>query len=197
MISLFLFSFPFRTVCNEFQPLYPTKKVQNSSRRIFFNFRIRKSVLEKKSKPKSILFVLDEFDRFASSVHQNFLYNVLDKTTSNPNLNENQQNLSVFVIGISCRLVKNLFRSNYDEIFDCIERKYAVFCFQDFVELLEKRVRSRLSQKQLLLFNNWTFDEYISFVKQFLKLPVDSQASKKFVKTWNDGVQVRKFLEFK
>ena len=39
------------------------------------------------------------------------------------------------------------------------------FCFQDVVELLEKRVKSRFSHRQIHLFNSETFEEYMQVVR--------------------------------
>ena len=38
-------------------------------------------------------------------------------------------------------------------------------CFQDVVELLEKRVKSRFSHRQIHLFNSETFEEYLQVVR--------------------------------
>jgi len=39
------------------------------------------------------------------------------------------------------------------------------FCFQDVVELLEKRVKSRFSHRQIHLFNSETFEDYLQVVR--------------------------------
>ena len=44
---------------------------------------------------------------------------------------------------------------------------------QDVVELLEKRVKSRFSHRQILLFPQSDFDSYVSLAKNLLLLPDD------------------------
>lgn len=47
---------------------------------------------------------------------------------------------------------------------------FGITCRLDVVELLEKRVKSRFSHRQLYLFDNITFDEYIETAKYWLLL---------------------------
>ena len=75
---------------------------------------------------------------------------------------------------------------------------------QDVIELLEKRVKSRFSHRQLHLFNSLKFDEYKNLFKVLLRLG-DDFPDKLFAKEWNKHVEVRlqskltstvKFLNF-
>ena len=57
------------------------------------------------------------------------------------------------------------------------------------IELLEKRVKSRFSHRQLHLFNSLKFDEYKSLFKILLKLG-DQFPDKLFAKEWNESIEV-------
>ncbi|XP_013785091.1 origin recognition complex subunit 4-like [Limulus polyphemus] len=48
-----------------------------------------------------------------------------------------------------------------------------ITCRLDVIELLEKRVRSRFSHRQINLFNQYNFDDYMNIVKNLLQLPED------------------------
>ena len=57
------------------------------------------------------------------------------------------------------------------------------------IELLEKRVKSRFSHRQLHLFNSLKFDEYKNLFKVLLKLN-DDFPDKSFAKEWNKHIEV-------
>ncbi|XP_069120918.1 origin recognition complex subunit 4-like [Argopecten irradians] len=61
-------------------------------------------------------------------------------------------------------------------------------CRLDVVELLEKRVKSRFSHRQVHLFNNITLGDYTNLFISYLSLP-DNFTDSKFVKTWNQHIQ--------
>ncbi|KXJ27989.1 origin recognition complex subunit 4 [Exaiptasia diaphana] len=61
-------------------------------------------------------------------------------------------------------------------------------CRLDVVELLEKRVKSRFSHRQIHLFNSSSFGEYLEIVRSVLSLP-STFPNKKFQKTWNDELE--------
>ncbi|OWF46063.1 origin recognition complex subunit 4-like [Mizuhopecten yessoensis] len=61
-------------------------------------------------------------------------------------------------------------------------------CRLDVVELLEKRVKSRFSHRQIHLFNNITLGDYTQLFISYLSLP-DHFTDTKFVKTWNKHIQ--------
>ena len=61
--------------------------------------------------------------------------------------------------------------------------------FQDVLELLEKRVKSRFSHRQLHLLPTWKFDDYLEIFQLYLKLPPDFP-DKQYVKHWNQKVEV-------
>jgi len=63
-----------------------------------------------------------------------------------------------------------------------------MFC-QDVIELLEKRVKSRFSHRQLHLFNSLTFTEYRQLFVHLLQLEADFPY-KSFINTWNNHVSV-------
>ena len=86
---------------------------------------------------KTVLFVVDEFDAFASRAKQTLLYNLLDSM-------QNAQ-VRACVVGLTSRL--------------------------DAVEMLEKRVRSRFSHRQLFILGLRSADEVQGVVKAFLDVP--------------------------
>ena len=67
-------------------------------------------------------------------------------------------------------------------------------CFltkQDIVELLEKRVKSRFSHRQINLFCDYSFEDYVEAFKSFLSLPADfsdgeyRQKWERQIEVWN------------
>ncbi|EDO42930.1 predicted protein [Nematostella vectensis] len=62
-------------------------------------------------------------------------------------------------------------------------------CRLDVVELLEKRVKSRFSHRQIHLFNSFSFEEYLGIVRSILTLP-RSSGNTSFIQCWNDSVKV-------
>ncbi|XP_052531716.1 origin recognition complex subunit 4 isoform X3 [Tympanuchus pallidicinctus] len=62
-------------------------------------------------------------------------------------------------------------------------------CRQDILELLEKRVKSRFSHRQIYLMNSFTFKQYIRIFKEQLSLPADFP-DKAFAQKWNSNVQL-------
>lgn len=63
-------------------------------------------------------------------------------------------------------------------------------CAQDVLELLEKRVKSRFSHRQIHLLSSIGFSQYLEMVSSQLSLPSDFPDSK-FLDEWNTGVKVR------
>ncbi|CAL1598527.1 unnamed protein product [Knipowitschia caucasica] len=61
-------------------------------------------------------------------------------------------------------------------------------CRLDVLELLEKRVKSRFSHRQIHLFCNTTFPEYVRRVQTLLQLP-DTFPDQRFLQDWNSSVQ--------
>ncbi|NWU44376.1 ORC4 protein, partial [Hylia prasina] len=61
-------------------------------------------------------------------------------------------------------------------------------CRQDILELLEKRVKSRFSHRQIYLMNSFDFKEYIKIFKKQLSLPADFP-DEAFAQKWNNNVQ--------
>ncbi|KAK2143556.1 hypothetical protein LSH36_832g01031 [Paralvinella palmiformis] len=59
---------------------------------------------------------------------------------------------------------------------------------EDVMELLEKRVKSRFSHRQLHLLANPSFSDYINLFLSYLRLPDHFSGSKTFVKKWNTKV---------
>lgn len=60
-------------------------------------------------------------------------------------------------------------------------------CRLDVVELLEKRVKSRFSHRQIHLFNSGTFDDYLEVVRSVLTLPSNFK-DRQFVQAWSTHV---------
>ncbi|XP_063952087.1 origin recognition complex subunit 4-like [Lytechinus pictus] len=63
-----------------------------------------------------------------------------------------------------------------------------VTCRLDVVELLEKRVKSRFSHRQIHVFNTLTFEQYCDVFKETLTLPSNFM-DKMFAKEWNNHVK--------
>ncbi|XP_077369225.1 origin recognition complex subunit 4 [Festucalex cinctus] len=61
-------------------------------------------------------------------------------------------------------------------------------CRLDVLELLEKRVKSRFSHRQIHLLNNVSFTQYIERVGSQLSLP-DDFPDRRFAQEWNSSVQ--------
>ena len=60
---------------------------------------------------------------------------------------------------------------------------------QDVTEMLEKRLRSRYSHRQILLLCDYSFEEYMGIIKSLLSLP-DSGADKAYLKEWRHHLEV-------
>ncbi|KAM7153577.1 origin recognition complex subunit 4 isoform 1-T2 [Macrochelys suwanniensis] len=61
-------------------------------------------------------------------------------------------------------------------------------CRQDILELLEKRVKSRFSHRQIYLMNSFDFKHYLRIFKEQLYLPAEF-LYKPFTQKWNKNVQ--------
>ncbi|NXK69772.1 ORC4 protein, partial [Sylvietta virens] len=61
-------------------------------------------------------------------------------------------------------------------------------CRQDILELLEKRVKSRFSHRQIYLMNSFDFKQYIKIFKKQLSLPAEFP-DESFAQKWNNNVQ--------
>ncbi|XP_030828968.1 origin recognition complex subunit 4-like isoform X2 [Strongylocentrotus purpuratus] len=59
----------------------------------------------------------------------------------------------------------------------------------DVVELLEKRVKSRFSHRQIHVFNTLTFDQYCEVFRKTLMLPSNFM-DKTFAKEWNNHIEM-------
>ncbi|KAI8871214.1 hypothetical protein GQ42DRAFT_154667 [Ramicandelaber brevisporus] len=93
-----------------------------------------------------LLFILDEFDIFAQFPKQTLLYTLLDVAASSAS---GQGKSPIAVVGLTCRL--------------------------DAVELLEKRVKSRFSHRQIMVNLPLTFEQYVEIAKQALTVPLDDK----------------------
>lgn len=62
-------------------------------------------------------------------------------------------------------------------------------CLQDVMELLEKRVKSRFSHRQIHLLSGASFPQYLQRVQTQLQLP-DHFPDQSFSQDWNASVQV-------
>lgn len=92
-----------------------------------------------KDESKSVIFILDHFDRFCAHPKQALLYNLFDIVQS--------AQAPLCVVGLTCR--------------------------QDVLELLEKRVKSRFSHRQISLFpGDRPFAEHLTVYKKLLQLPM-------------------------
>ncbi|XP_043850776.1 origin recognition complex subunit 4 isoform X1 [Dromiciops gliroides] len=61
-------------------------------------------------------------------------------------------------------------------------------CRLDILELLEKRVKSRFSHRQIHLMNSFSFSQYVKIFKEQLTLP-EEFPDKHFTEKWNETVQ--------
>lgn len=101
-----------------------------------------------------IVFILDEFDMFASHPKQSLLYNLFDtvqhQKVSSSSMKDGILDSSnpMLVIGLTVR--------------------------QDAMDLLEKRVKSRFSHRSLYLWPPESFDSYNCILRDTLKLDRDS-----------------------
>lgn len=64
------------------------------------------------------------------------------------------------------------------------------FLIKDILELLEKRVKSRFSHRQIYLMNSFDFKQYLKIFKKQLSLPAEFP-NESFAQKWNNNVQVR------
>ncbi|KZV37942.1 origin recognition complex subunit 4-like [Dorcoceras hygrometricum] len=115
---------------------------------------------------KTIIFVLNEFDRFAQG-KQRLLYSLLDAMQSVTS--------QAVVIGVSCRLMTS------DE--------YAVYKVEppfdlDADQLLEKRIRSRFSHRKLV-FLPLSPDDLHRLLEHILLLPTDASLPHDYVAAFN------------
>ncbi|XP_074403954.1 origin recognition complex subunit 4 isoform X4 [Zonotrichia albicollis] len=62
-------------------------------------------------------------------------------------------------------------------------------CRQDILELLEKRVKSRFSHRQIYLLNSFDFKQYMKIFKKQLSLPAEFP-DESFAQKWNKNVQL-------
>ncbi|NXD22309.1 ORC4 protein, partial [Spelaeornis formosus] len=61
-------------------------------------------------------------------------------------------------------------------------------CRQDILELLEKRVKSRFSHRQIYLMNSFDFKQYLKIFKKQLFLPAEFP-DEAFAQKWNNNVE--------
>ncbi|XP_054236902.1 origin recognition complex subunit 4 [Indicator indicator] len=61
-------------------------------------------------------------------------------------------------------------------------------CRQDILELLEKRVKSRFSHRQIYLLNSFDFKQYLKIFKEQLSLPAKFPDDS-FAQKWNSNIQ--------
>uniref|UniRef100_A0A915KVW1 Uncharacterized protein n=1 Tax=Romanomermis culicivorax TaxID=13658 RepID=A0A915KVW1_ROMCU len=90
-------------------------------------------------KYRGTVFILNQFEKFTTSTHQNFLYNILN----NVQIAQDCKQTPLFVLCVTSKINAN--------------------------ELLEKRVRSRLSQRKLLAFRQYDFPTYLQIAKSCLQ----------------------------
>lgn len=60
---------------------------------------------------------------------------------------------------------------------------------QDAVELLEKRVKSRFSHRQVTMFSDFKFEEYVALFTSLLSLPPNFY-DKAYLRKWNEQLKV-------
>ncbi len=82
----------------------------------------------------------------------------------------------------------------HTSICQCYKCARAVYC-QDVLELLEKRVKSRFSHRQIHLLPAFGYNTYIDIFKSTLKLP-QCFGHAKFAASWNAHIDVRCLLSY-
>lgn len=131
-----------------------------------------------RSSSRPVLLVLDEFDLFAQHKNQTLLYNLLDASQS--------AQAPVAVVGLTCRLVRRLKSARSLRSWT---EPACLLLRQDVLELLEKRVKSRFSHRQIHLLSSPTFPQYLERVRARLSLPRDFPDGQ-FARDWNGSVEV-------
>lgn len=58
------------------------------------------------------------------------------------------------------------------------------------LELLEKRVKSRFSHRQIHLCPKFSLKDYVAVFQMYLRLPDDVDADAAFIDKWNSRVEV-------
>lgn len=138
-----------------------------------------------RSSSRPLLFILDEFDLFAHHKNQTLLYNLFDVSQS--------AQAPVAVVGLTCRLVRlalyslkagYFFRGGSKGLFF-----FSLGSVQDVLELLEKRVKSRFSHRQIHLLSSPMLVQYMERFRMQLSLP-ENFPDDKFAQEWNAGVKV-------
>jgi len=61
---------------------------------------------------------------------------------------------------------------------------------QDVLELLEKRVKSRFSHRQIHLCPKFSLEDYVAIFRMYLRLPDDIEADVSYISQWNSRVEV-------
>lgn len=113
---------------------------------------------EDKTSKVSIVFIIDEFDKFTNNSKQTLLYNLFDlcQTSSVP----------ICVVGVSSKITVR--------------------------ESLEKRVRSRFSQRLIIINKPLTIEEFWNDAKLSLKLGdygLSKLDNKKYGEAWNNYIE--------
>ncbi|XP_076366862.1 origin recognition complex subunit 4 isoform X2 [Tachypleus tridentatus] len=92
------------------------------------------------------------------------------------------ENLAFLLQALKCEFDLFCYHKNQTliyNLFDIVQSSQTpvavvgITCRLDVIELLEKRVRSRFSHRQLYLFNQYNFTDYMNIVKKLLQLPED------------------------
>ncbi|XP_012885733.1 PREDICTED: origin recognition complex subunit 4 isoform X2 [Dipodomys ordii] len=115
----------------------------------------------------------------------NFLWTFGDRISSCPVIFVLDE-FDLFVHHKNQTLLYNLF-----DISQSAQTPVAVIgltCRLDILELLEKRVKSRFSHRQIHLMNSFGFPQYIKIFKEQLSLPAEFP-DKLFAEKWNENVQ--------
>lgn len=130
---------------------------------------------------KSVVFVIDEFDLFCSHHNQTLLYNLFDISQS--------AQAPICIIG------------KFPNCWVCYFKPFfllGITCRLDVIELLEKRVKSRFSHRQIFLFpgpeliNEGTsnLEHALSHIEYYLTISNPStKISTKAKKQWNSEVE--------
>ncbi|CDW57808.1 Origin recognition complex subunit 4 [Trichuris trichiura] len=120
----------------------------------------------------AIVVIIEEFDMLTTTTYQRLLYSFLDMSQRGV--------VPVLLFGLSRRMA-SIHTSSKALILVPTGRT-------DVVDLLEKRIRSRLSHIQLCPFGELSFEKYCESVKEYLLIPENSKKASSIEKSWNRDV---------
>ncbi|KHJ48935.1 hypothetical protein D918_00041 [Trichuris suis] len=120
----------------------------------------------------AIVVIMEEFDVFMTTTYQRLLYSFLDMSQRGV--------VPVLLFGLSRRLAS--IRASSKALILVLASS------RDVVDLLEKRIRSRLSHVHLCPFGELSFEKYCEAIKEYLLISEKTMKGSSIVKSWNESV---------